>query len=376
MNLKKFRKVKRFLAVLMALAMILSMSVTAFAGNDKVENVYGVGDSVKQDFNNAQFHCNAISGNGRVWPSIPADMKKFDGQLVFIKSTGTKWDLSGVRDKAGKILDMVVCPNCGSTSWITFSNNSGVPDGKNVQMQHDGSGIQVNKVWNKLNLDIDNYYEGVVFWSKFMIALSSGINFTVTPGGYFIPKDLTIEITEVGCTDGFILVNSFKENNVYTFINEDDEYVPPITDDAIRYYAICQLWNDLMWGYDGYGLSGEVYSFARFDEENGTSIRGNDSWPGPLEDATGMFVVGATHRAELMRWHETADPNVRYVPFGNPLSDNGFEWKWDEWADYILYEYVDGESLQSVCSYFGIDVEGFIASYDTAGFLTRNNLWK
>jgi len=134
--------------MLLSLVLVVpTLVVPTLAAANKVTNNYLEGAELKQDFNNAQFHCNAVSGNGRVWPVIPADMKKFDGQLTFTKADGTRWNLTGVAaqnlDAKGKAikdsytaLEMVVCPKCGSTEWITFSNNSGLPDGKNVQMQH------------------------------------------------------------------------------------------------------------------------------------------------------------------------------------------------------------------------------------------------
>ena len=126
---------KKTLAMVLTIVMVLGVTIPTFASNEKVTNQYGVGAEYKQDFNNAQFHCNANNGNGRVWPIEPTDMKKFAGSLTFTKGEGTTWKLTGVADKNGPCT-MVVCPECGSIEWVTFSNNSGVPDGKNVQMCH------------------------------------------------------------------------------------------------------------------------------------------------------------------------------------------------------------------------------------------------
>jgi len=196
--------------------MILALTIPAVAatnngnGNNKIINEYVAGAELKQDFNNAQFHCNTFGGNGRVWPVIPADMKKFDGKLTFTKADGTRWDLSAVEDKNGIGLEMVVCPECGSTAWITFSNNSGVPDGKNIQMQHPGENIIIIKEWIKHNAP---YPDGFKFSANFGITLSSGKIYKAGPGKYFLPEDLTATVEEISCSKGFELVK-FELNGV------------------------------------------------------------------------------------------------------------------------------------------------------------------
>jgi hypothetical protein len=214
-------------------------------GNNKVTNEYVAGAEFKLDFNNAQFHCNAISGNGRVWPVIPADMKKFDGQLTFTKAEGTRWNLTALKaailDAKGKAtgsygadLSMVVCPVCGSTSWITFSNNSGVPDGKNIQMQHPGANFTINKEWVKNN---ESYDLNTKFFANFGITLGSDKTFKVGPGNFFLPEDLTATVEETGCTEGFELVqvklngeevalgpvSDIVGGDAVTFVNEDEQ---------------------------------------------------------------------------------------------------------------------------------------------------------
>jgi len=231
--------IKKLFTLSLVVVMLLALSVPALAnngngnGNNKVTNNYLEGAELKQDFNNAQFHCNAISGNGRVWPSVPADMKKFEGQLTFTKAAGTQWNLTGVAsqnvDTKGKAikdsytnLSMVVCPECGSAAWITFSNNSGVPDGKNIQMQHPGYYITIIKNWDKVN--VPGYYAGLKFFADFKIFLSSGESSKVSAGRYLIPEDLSVvKIDEIGCTKDFKLVDGYplEKDNVYTFLNRD-----------------------------------------------------------------------------------------------------------------------------------------------------------
>ena len=76
---------------------------------------------------NVSFHCNDIEGggNGRVWTG-------YEGQQTLTRSADKQpngnaiWTLSGP-----------VC-TCGRTDWVNFSNNSGVPNGNNIQLNHNG----------------------------------------------------------------------------------------------------------------------------------------------------------------------------------------------------------------------------------------------
>ena len=76
---------------------------------------------------NVGFHCNDIEGggNGRVWTG-------YEGQQTLTRSDERQpngnaiWTLNGP-----------VC-TCGRTDWVNFSNNSGVPNGNNIQLNHAG----------------------------------------------------------------------------------------------------------------------------------------------------------------------------------------------------------------------------------------------
>lgn len=132
-----------------------------------------------------------------------------------------------------------------------------------------------------------------------------------------------------------------------------------VTDDIIAYYAICQLWNDLVWGSDGYGLYKDNVGHTPLTQEQ--------------KDL--LMPVGIEHRTALMNYWKTDDYNVRYVPFGN-VNEDGLKFAYDDWAKYILNTANDGVSLQSILDDLNIDVNEFIKNYDTEGFLTRNGLWE
>ncbi|MDR2017945.1 MAG: hypothetical protein LBQ00_03575 [Syntrophobacterales bacterium] len=98
---------------------------------------------VEQSWSGTTFHCNTFGGNGRVWPEVGPYNKKHDGKIFLVLEEipgTTTWRLIDVKDKNGKSLGVPTCPgkheHCGSSEWISFSNNSGAPDGKNIQLHH------------------------------------------------------------------------------------------------------------------------------------------------------------------------------------------------------------------------------------------------
>jgi len=99
---------------------------------------------VEQSWSKTTFHCNYTSGNGRVWPEIGPYNKNHDGKIILVLQEipgTTEWYLTDVLDAATRVsYGVPVCPGkheyCGCDDWITFSNNSGVPDGNNIQLQH------------------------------------------------------------------------------------------------------------------------------------------------------------------------------------------------------------------------------------------------
>ena len=244
---------KKILTIILVLAMIVGIAIPAFAaGNDGTTNKYIGGVGVKVDKNNANFHCNGLGGNGRVWPEkainectgiiTPHDFKKTPFMFYFDKVDGTtKWTLRYVKDEKGvNIVGDVICPNCGSTEWISYSNNSGAPDGKNIQLQHPMREIEIIKVW----LDAEgNVIKSNGLSAKFTITWTGkdGVVRTlknVGPGKISVPIDLidSLVITETSVTKNYTLVKIDGRNVIgvisgqlaedkITFTNQEDPYV-------------------------------------------------------------------------------------------------------------------------------------------------------
>ena len=91
--------------------------------------------------NDSIFHCNAKGGNGRVWvDSWTADWKAAvaDAAAQGLKKAAVGLEFTQASDDATRWIldtDVYVCP-CGRSDWISFSNKSGLPNGKNIQLQH------------------------------------------------------------------------------------------------------------------------------------------------------------------------------------------------------------------------------------------------
>jgi len=317
---------KKILAVVLTLVMLVAMAVPAFAAAKVVES----------EIEGFAFHCNAISGNGRSYiDGKEKDFGKFD------KKTGEGLlKLTGFSDSkvwTPLFKEKMVCSTCGSSEWISFSNKSGVPDGKNIQLNHPGESNKIIKEWIK-NKSADKYI-GVRFFATFEIELSSGKIFTMGPGNFFLPSDLTATVKEIACTDGFRLVDEYNDGNVWTFVNED------LIINSTYYYAACQLYHDILYSFNSSSLDASFY--------NGhIPFGGVDNWAGDI-----LHPVGLAHRDAIQDYYERnrVDEDVRYDPL--PLTSQDADDLRVEWEEKITV------ALREVCLVLGIDVDAFFAAY-------------
>ena len=120
---------KKILSIVLALAMLLALAIPTLASAKLPAASEGFA-----------FHCNDIEGeNGRTYiVGKDKDYGRFDkktgeGLIQLAPAPG---------DTTGKIWvpveDLGVCTACGRSDWVSFSNKSGTPDGKNIQLQHPG----------------------------------------------------------------------------------------------------------------------------------------------------------------------------------------------------------------------------------------------
>jgi len=127
--------IRKICVIVLILAAIIAMLIPVLADNEDQ-------NTAEVTLNNAGFHCSAAGGNGRVRPSGYSNGKK----ETFERIDETTWKL---------VSDAYICPVCGSTDWISYSNKSGTPDGKNIQLSHIGGG---STVFTPLNLLVRKTY--------------------------------------------------------------------------------------------------------------------------------------------------------------------------------------------------------------------------
>ena len=108
---------KRILSIVLVLALLVAIGAVAVATSNTLTWKDGFG-----------FHCNAAKGNGKVTTG-------FEKATIGLTRVGTTttWDLDiNVNNE---------CPSCKRIDWVTFSNNNGVINGKNIQVNHSANAV-------------------------------------------------------------------------------------------------------------------------------------------------------------------------------------------------------------------------------------------
>jgi len=149
---------KKVLTIVLVIAMIVAMAIPALAKNapvDKLTWTDGFG-----------FHCNAAKGNGAtdvinlINDKVVAKGSQKDVFGVKSNPIALKWDVETTYDL---LTNNIECATCGRIDWVTYSNNNGVINGKNIQVYHSGSPRYWAQAYAKLVLiDIVKDCEGEI----------------------------------------------------------------------------------------------------------------------------------------------------------------------------------------------------------------------
>jgi len=160
---------KKVLTIVLVIAMLVAVAIPAFAKAPVKEELTwtdGFG-----------FHCNAKGnpataveyvGVDDAFESAIAKIKKQPaGSLVVQKGDqkdifGTKANPIDLKWSAGTTFDLLTddieCVTCGRIDWVTFSNNNGVINGKNIQAHHSGTPrymVEVSIFWTAVRPECD-----------------------------------------------------------------------------------------------------------------------------------------------------------------------------------------------------------------------------
>ncbi|MCL2744597.1 MAG: hypothetical protein FWE67_12165, partial [Planctomycetaceae bacterium] len=273
----------------------------------------------------AGFHCNADGkfgedgyfvsqggGKGRVWPSLPApwgEVKNVNNSVYLYLSSvpgTTKWDLDDIFDvKTGVSMGLPVCPNCGSTLWVSYSNNSGIPDGKNVQFQHPPKGDDDGKLLGapSLTKTVDGQFfaEWAVDNDVDVFEILASISFkayAVDGEGADFDRDAPFAVGELDLNGVITFVPNEFPAGWYAIV---EEYVPGS-------YAeeIFEEVNDPL--YVEIGASGKIVGGGNFDYQ-GVYVMANE--PGDKMWLTPAMTIGG---------HPVYDFHVRNVATGEQIS--------------------------------------------------------
>jgi len=110
---------KKVLTIVLVIAMLVAVAIPAMANTSKITWTDGFG-----------FHCNNGNGNPKV-------VTGFEKAIIGLTRVGnsTVWDLDIILGNA--------CPRCERIDWITYSNNNGKINGKNIQVNHSDNPVYV-----------------------------------------------------------------------------------------------------------------------------------------------------------------------------------------------------------------------------------------
>lgn len=98
------------------------------------------------------FHCNTFGGNGRAYAELFQEKLAADKALKKAGIGGVNEGIIYLSDNAWLLENTTdyVCSVCGRTEWVSFSNKSGVPNGKNMQFTHAApvNFTEIVKLWD------------------------------------------------------------------------------------------------------------------------------------------------------------------------------------------------------------------------------------
>ena len=180
--------IKKLFVIFLVLAVLITIMIPVLADEDDEP------EKRETTLNNAGFHCGAAGGNGRVKPA-----GYLNGQIVtFERIDATTWKMVG---------NAYVCPVCGSSDWISFSNQSGYPDGKNIQLNHANS-VTPPPVFVPLNLLVGKEHSH---------DLSSDFNISVYEANGGLKGDLVARLRVGGSGENWYYINE-GESGVHRWV--------------------------------------------------------------------------------------------------------------------------------------------------------------
>jgi len=340
---------RKLLSILLVVTMVVAIAIpTLGASNSQI--VSGPTSRVWQD--GFGFHCNAIKGNGQtsveyvggvtaVVNSIKNIKKQPAGSMVVLK--GDQKDIFGTKTYPIGLerVDMtttwnlmtgddIVCATCGRTDWVTYSNNDGTINGKNIQAHHPILPPPPEKYGTLL---IYKTVEGMLFGDWIfdgdidVLELISGISFKVFatdgPGGSFDDS----APFGVGDLDMY---------GAITFEKLPDGYVGWIA--VVEYIVPGSLADDL------FDDAGTQYFFLGGQDEDGNYIIGGGS------GLNADFDKAATYWCGDFEWPGAEAATVVFPGWKDQFGSDVISWGV---PNYHVKNMETGKFYGSFCAHFG-----------------------
>jgi len=280
------------------------------------------------------FHCGTSGGNGRVWPyQYPRESEKKpreEFQLILERMDEKVWRLRNDENLAafiqayygesGKTDDgatTVICPVCGYDVWVSYSNQSGVPDGVNVQLTHMAPELLIKKYWEdknpgKLKAVFDVYYLGEcdeVCEDECDIIhrgdpvpglsnLSANKKYPILPGTYVVAE--RAKTGYIVQPDQIITINfAMGRVHVVEFVNVPDN---PTPDSGLKFKKMVEGIDILTWfdlkGYNAAAIINDI-TFNIYKVTAATDIDDPDTWGEVFKDAKINAFTGGVNFGEV-----------------------------------------------------------------------------
>jgi len=150
---------KKIFSCAIAVVMLFSLAIPALASSNS-QIVVNAETRIWQD--GFGFHCNALKGNGAT-----SVINLINDKVV---AKGSQKDVFGVKSNPiglarvantitwDLLTNDIECATCGRIDWVTFSNNNGVINGKNIEVNHSSTPrylAEVSIFWTSEILECD-----------------------------------------------------------------------------------------------------------------------------------------------------------------------------------------------------------------------------
>jgi len=169
---------KKFITIVCTLVVMLAIAAPVMAAPKVPEPPPEVGARYAINFLNVGFHCGKNGGNGRVWVDAYDELYN---NAKKAKLKGVLADFQYLGDNCWMLCDTAsyVCPKCGSSVWVSYSNKSGVPDGLNMQLTHSAVPEEIPETYATFSISVQKHLTDSATGVCKALSMNPKFNFTL-----------------------------------------------------------------------------------------------------------------------------------------------------------------------------------------------------